>query len=245
MTVTRTVRCVPVTRENAAGTRQWPVARRRRPSLRFQLAVLGVGLVAIVVASFAADTGGSGRTQSPGLATTLPPTTRLDGFPPAGESSLCRALISTDDAEAIVGRPLRHPVIEPKTGQCAWPAEAGTPLHAELFFEVLPRSERPIEEDLASIFEGLPHRLDAETGLGDAAQFVTRLADAKLDIDEDFVEGLYVYDGEFVVILANGGNDVWIGSDDEVKDRLRTAMTRVLGRLHQLSGAPTEPTTAP
>lgn len=223
--------------------------RRRRPSLRFQLAILGVGLVTIVVASFAADNGGSDSTASPGLATTLPPalppTTRIDGFAPAAESSVCRALIPTDDAEAVVGRSLRHPVIEPKTGQCAWPATAGTPLGAELFFEVLPRSERPIEDELASIFEGLPHRLDAEAGLGDAAYFVTRLADERVEVEEDFVEGLYVYDGDFVVIIANGGNDVWSGSDDEVKDRLRTAMTSVLGRLNQLSPPPTEPATEP
>lgn len=208
---------------------------RRPPSLKFQLAILGLALIVLITAAFVTD-GDSGRSGSgPGVATT---TTRRVGFPAALDESLCRSLITTREAEALVGRPLAHPVIEPQDGQCAWPSEQGNPLDAELFFEILPRSASDLATELGSIFKDLPHRLDPVDGLGTEAYFVVRLTAPELAIEADFVEGLYVYSADFVVILANGGRHIWEGTDDEVKARLRSAMEMVLDRVQVLLQSP-------
>lgn len=206
----------------------------RAPSMRVQLAVVGVVLVGLVAVSFAGGGDGGGGTPTPGTAT--PPTTSPRGFPPAGEATVCRTLITTAEAEALVGRALEEAVIEPQPGQCAWPVEEGSPLDAELFFEVLPRGDGDFTAEVAALFEGLRHRLEAAPGIGDDAYFAHRLADPDLGVEEDFVEGLYVATDGVVVVLASGGRDIWAGTDDEVRARLRTALSSVLTRLDERLG---------
>ena len=118
---------------------------RRRPSVGLQMLILAGGIAALVVASFLADDDGGGSdgatSTTVGVVTT---TTGPRGFPPAQEQSVCRTLLTTEEAEALVGRRLRHPVIEPIQGNCAWPVDEGTPLDAELFLVVEERGDLPL-----------------------------------------------------------------------------------------------------
>lgn len=196
------------------------IRRRRRPSLRFQLVLVGVAVSAIVVMSFVGDDG-----ERPSAPSTSP-TTEPRGFPPAADESVCRTLITTEEAEALVGRPLEHPVIEPIANNCAWPVTEGTPLDAELFLIVELRGAGDLRTQLDDDFAGIPHRIEAVEGLGDEAALVIRDGP-----EGEFVEGLYVLTRERRIALANGGRPIWSGSDDQITPRLRLAMGQVLQRV--------------
>ncbi len=203
--------------------------------MRVQLLVLGGLIVAVVAASFLVGGGGDGRPADtpPGTAAPIPTaTTGPRGFPPAEEQSVCHTLLTTEEAEALVGRPLDEAVIEPEQGQCAWPLEEGNPRDAELFLIVDERPGEPISEVLAGMWQP-PERFrfePAET-FGDDARFVLHLPDPTVDVDETFVVSLHVYARDLHVILGNGARDIWDGGIEVVEDRLRTAMDRVLERI--------------
>ncbi|MBI2168521.1 MAG: hypothetical protein HYU28_03325 [Actinobacteria bacterium] len=187
-------------------------------------------LVGLIVLSFTGDDSGdqSSAPTTAGLATT---TSKPRGFPPAAERSVCRALITAEEVERLVGHAAKHEVIEPQNGQCAWPTDEGNPYQADLFFEVLSRGEGDFESEVSKTFEGGKFRLDAADGLGDEAYFAIRLTDPQVGITSDFVEGLYVDTGEVVIVLASGGRDIWAGTDDDVRARLRSVMVAVLDRV--------------
>lgn len=193
-------------------------------------------IVAIVVGALVADDDGEQEatpgTAAPPATATSPTTGR--GFPAAGEESVCRTLVTNEEAESLVGRELGHPVIEPQERQCAWPAEEGTPLDAELFFEVLDRESGPLRDALEFLWTP-PERFRFEEagGLGDEAAFVVRVPQPGEE-REAFVAGLHVYTGPWHVVLGNGARDIWEGTIEEVKSRLRETMERVLPRVEQL-----------
>ena len=202
---------------------------RRRPTLRFQLALLGTGLAALVALGLYADRNDSTR-PSPVPTTSLPPTSE-PGFPPAPEGSPCRDLVSTAEAERLVGASLEFPVIEPIAGNCAWPTERGNPRDAALFLILEARQEGALADHLERDFAGITHRLEPAPGVGDEALFVLRHADVEGRTGDEFVEGLHVYAGAWRVVLANGGRDIWPGSDDAVRERLAALLARVVARL--------------
>lgn len=209
--------------------------------MRTQLLVLAGLIVVIVVASFVVGGDDEGPTDdaTPGTAAPLPTvTTGPQGFPPAGEQSVCRTLLTTDEAEALVGRPLEEAVIEPQQGQCAWPLEEGNPRDAELFLIVLERPSEPITEALAAMWQPPERfRFESAEAVGDDARFVVHLPDPTVDVDETFVVSLHVYTGNLHVILGNGARDIWDGGIDAVEDRLRVTMDRVLERVEDRLGA--------
>lgn len=202
--------------------------------------MLAAGLVTLIVLAFLADDGNEAAapTTAP-LATT---TTVPRGFPPAPEQSVCRTLLTTEEAEALVGRPLRHPVIEPTPAQCAWPVEQGTPLDAELFFVVKEREGDDLADALGRDWPEDDFRLEPADGLGEQARFVIRRADPGAGVPEEFVEGLDVFVRDIHLVLGNGGRDIWDGGTEDVKARLRLAMALVLERVEELLGTvPTPP----
>lgn len=208
--------------------------------MRVQLLVLAGLIVAVVVASFVVG-GGDGddaANTTPGTASPLPTvTTGPQGFPPAAEQSVCRTLLTTEEAEALVGRPLEEAVIEPQQGQCAWPLEEGNPRDAELFLIVLERPSAPITETLAGMWQP-PERFRFEPAgaFGDDARFVVHVPDPAVDVEEAFVVSLHVYTGDLHVILGNGARDIWDGGTEAVTGRLRAAMDRVLERIEDRLG---------
>ncbi len=209
--------------------------------------VLAALIAALVAGSFLTGDGDTGDTGDPPeatpstpppVATTEPgraPTTSPEGLPPAADASVCRTLLTAEEAEALVGRDLEHPVIEPIERQCAWPLEEGTPLDAELFF-VLKEQQAP---DLLDVLRGTwdteRFRFEAVDGLGDQAFFVIRRADSgaeDVEAGTEFVEGLDVYAAGRHVVLGNGGErPVWEGEPDEIRERLVETMRRVLDRI--------------
>lgn len=196
--------------------------------------VLAGLIAALVVASFVVGGNGGSEngTATPGTAAPLPTvTTAPRGFPPAGQESVCRTLLTTPEAEALVGHPLEEEVIEPSDGQCAWPLEQGTPLDAELFLVVKEREDADLSSVLRSDWDPEQFRAEPVADLGDEAAYVIRRSDAGDPGSEEFVVGLDVHTRDLHVVLGNGARDIWAGGDVEVRDRLRGAMTQVLERI--------------
>ena len=205
---------------------------RRRPSVGLQMLILAGGIAALVGASFLADDAGDGSdgatATTVGVVTT---TTGPRGFPPAQEQSVCRTLLTTEEAEALVGRRLRHPVIEPIQGNCAWPVDEGTPLDAELFLVVEERGDLPLAQQLDLDFAGKPYRSRPTAGLGDEAAYVILTGASPEGGEVEFAEGLYAHARELRIVLASGGRDIWEGGVEAVSERLRTAMSHLLDRV--------------
>lgn len=208
----------------------------RAPTVRTQLAILAVFLVGLIVLVFVGEDGTDPAEPGAALSptTTVPlTTTSFRGFPPATDQSVCRTLLTTEEAEVLVGRDLAHEVIEPSPAQCAWPIEEGTPLDAELFLVVKERETIPLRQALRLAWSKEQFRLEPARGLGEEAFYVIRRAESGAGAGTDpFVEGVDVFVGDFHVLLGNGGEDViWEGTIDEVKARLHLAMTAVLARM--------------
>lgn len=222
----------------AIRTTKGPTRRRRAPTLRVQLLLLAAVIGALVAASFAFGNGDEPPSDTtPGTAAPLTTVTSAPpGFPPASERSVCRTLLTTTEAEALVGRPLEEDVIEPRPRQCAWPLEEGTPLDAELFLVVKEREDQDLASVLRHDWEPDRFRLDPVTGLGDDAAYVVRRPDPDDPGTEEFVVGLDVHSGGLHVVLGNGARDIWDGGVDAVKVRLRAAMGRVLERIDEHLG---------
>lgn len=209
--------------------------------------VLAVLIAALVAGSFLTGDGDTGDTgnnnnvgDTPGDPPGATPTTSPEGLPPAADASVCRTLLTTEEAEALVGRDLEHPVIEPIERQCAWPLEEGTPLDAELFFVLKEQQATDLLDVLRGTWDTERFRFEAVDGLGDQAFFVIRRADSgaeDVEAGTEFVEGLDVYAAGRHVVLGNGGErPVWEGEPDEIRERLVETMRRVLDRIDETTG---------